>query len=145
MKAKLTPGNIRTLEEAHLAEGKLALLVPTYGVYLNTTGSNRYVPEAEMGEVTEGNFLICTKLPTVPDDDNFVGQHGEFHSVDAILDLIARAPSADQAISQLMAITRPGIQQGQVNAKLMSLPGVHEAFMKAVSEAWDKVERTPTR
>lgn len=142
---KPTPGNIRTLAEAHAVEGKLKLLTPTYGIYLNPTGGNQYIPENAFDGITEGNFLICTGQPGESTPEQFIPNPGDFMSVDMVLDLIARAPNAAEAISQLMAILKPGTQQGQVNSKLMSMPGVQEAWNKAIAEAWDKVAPTPFR
>ncbi len=138
-----TPGNIRTLEEAHLAQQKFAAIKePTYGIYLNPTGTKDYISEEDMAlnGITEGNLLIYMK-PGVPNPSSeSVPSHGEFQSVDAVLDIIAKyGTDATGAASALIAMAHPGISAGATANRLMAMNGVQDRTNKAVRLAWEGI------
>lgn len=131
------PGNTRTLEEAQYAVRKLtAIGQQTFGIFLNSPGSQAYVPADEAG-VTEGDWLIRRKVGKASDDDNFIAQSGEYESADKVLDLIEKAPNPQEAISQLLAMFNPGMTPEAVNSRIMAMSGVQDRFNKAVRLAWE--------
>lgn len=131
------PGNTRTLEEAKYAVRKLtAIGQPTFGIFLNTPGSQAYVPADEAG-VTEGDWIIRCKAGKPSDDDNFVAGHGEYQSADKVLDLIEKATNPQEAITQLLQMFNPGMTPEATNSRIMAMAGVQDRFNKAVRLAWE--------
>ena len=131
------PGNTRTLDEAKYAVRKLpAIGQQTFGIFLNTPGSQAYVPADEAG-VEEGDWQIRHKIGKASDDDNAVGQHGEYESADKVLDTIEKAAGPQEAIAQLLAMFNPGMTPEATTARIMSMSGVRDRFNKAVRLAWE--------
>ncbi len=135
-----TTSNIRTIDEARCAVKKLnAIGEMTYGIFANPTGTHDYLSEEDMAlnGITEGNLLIRMKVPVANPTSEDVPAHGEYQSVDSVLDLIARASSPDEAASQLVKMLNPGISDSATTSRLMAMPGVQSAYSAAVAMAWE--------
>ncbi len=142
-----TPGNSRTLEEAHIAERKLtAIGEKTYGIVGNPPGAGEYFSEEDMilNGFTEGNLLIRMKPGVDNPTSASIASHGEYQSVDVVLDTIAKAyqdnadqgAAADLAVSRLLSMLNPGISDGAVMSRKMAMSGVQSRLNKAIRLAF---------
>ena len=140
--------NNRTVAEARVAMRLLAALgIPALGIVAIAPGSQEVVELADFENVginpdLPANLEIRTSLGNGPDKnekgeeiENSIADHGEYMSVDKILDWRAADKYPDLAAAKLLATWKPGITPAETQTHLMNLPGVAKAYGTAVGAA----------